>query len=201
MDSKESFVNRILSGVDVKSDEEINAIKEIEKAGKRKGREIAFIDMVPKRYRHVEFTGNPTLLTSQRSVIYGPYGTGKTYLGYCIAKELYVAGEVSDFAIAREREIYNNLVALRDKPGEYKKLYFEPDLLVIDEFGKNSHSDATASQIFNIIDYRYDWEKRTILICNAGNADELRQVVPEAIQDRFVGSTHLLTGGSRRVAE
>jgi DNA replication protein DnaC len=198
---KDNFIDMLTSMVDVIPDNEMEEIKAKEEINAKAKRESMFYSMVPLRYREVTFEGDPKLLSSQRSVIYGPYGTGKTWLGYSIAKELYVSGEVSDFTIQREREIYNNMLAYQNNPARYKELYYEPDLLVIDEFGKNSQSDASASQIFNIIDYRYDWKKRTILICNAKDADELRKIVPQAIQDRFIGSTHLLAGKSRRVAE
>ena len=198
---KEKFLNSILSDINIMEDSEIKAIEQGRETDKKAGREIAFMDMVPKRYRNVNFDGDPKLLSAQRSVIYGPYGTGKTYLGYSIAKELYVQGRVQDFKIAREREIYNSILAYQDNPGKIKELYFNIGLLIIDEFGKNSNSDSSSSQIFNIIDYRYDWELRTILICNAKDGNALKRIVPEAVQDRFVGSTHLLSGESRRKPE
>lgn len=199
--TKTDYVNKLLNGFEGIDDSKVEEILEEQVEQKREARAKAFITMVPKRYRNITFSGNPKLLTAQRSVIYGPYGTGKTYLGYGIAKELFVAGKVFNFTAVRERELYNNMLAYRDKPHIYKDLYYDVDLLIIDEFGKNSQTDASSSHIFNIIDYRYDWELRTILICNATNAEELRQIIPEAIQDRFVGSTHLLSGESRRVVE
>jgi DNA replication protein DnaC len=202
MTDKEKFVNSILSGITVLDDSEINDIQKALESSKKAGREISFRDMVPKRYRNVNFEGDPKLLTAHRSVIYGPYGTGKTYLGYSIAKELFVQGAVQDFQIVREREMYNAILNYQKDPKNLPKPnYNNVGLLIIDEYGKNSNTDASASHIFNIIDYRYDWELRTILICNAQDGNELKKIVPEAVQDRFVGSTHLMSGESRREAE
>ena len=200
---KEKFVNGLLSNIAYLPDEEFTKIEEKQKADKAESLESMFIARTPSRYKDVKFTGDPNLLEAQRAVIYGPYGTGKTYLGYSIARELFVAGRVKDFQVVRERELYNLIIEAQANKsmGQVREKFFHTGLLVIDEYGKNPQTDAATSQIFNIIDYRYDWELRTILICNADNGAELKKIVPEAIQDRFIGSTHFLGGGSRRVAE
>lgn len=198
---KERFLEKITGNIDIMDDNELERIEKANAESERYARIELFISQVPKRYQEVEFDGDHRLLEAQRSVIYGPYGTGKTWTGYAIARELYVNGQIETFRVAREREIYNNVLAYQSKPGEVKKLYYDVDFLVIDEFGKSSNSDASASQIFDIIDYRYDWKKRTVLICNASTPEELRKIVPEAVQDRFVGSTHLLGGKSWRKPE
>ena len=199
--SKVDFTKSLLNMVTIADDTTLNQIHQEQEAEKRKSRSEKFPDMVPKRYRDVIFQGSPRLLEAQRTVLYGPYGTGKTYTGYAIARELFVSGQIQNFRLEREREIYNNILAYQNSPARFRELYYDVELLIIDEFGKNSHSDASASHIFNIIDYRYDWELRTILICNAQSPDELRQIVPEAVQDRFVGSTLLLKGNSQRKPE
>lgn len=196
---KEDYVKGILSGIDSVSDEEMEQIEMDRAEDKKKSRDSMFSENVPTRYKNVKFDGDPKLLETQRSVIYGPYGTGKTYLGYAIARELFVSGKIEKYTIVRERELYN--VILEGNMKEIREKYFSAGLLIIDEYGKNSITDSSSSQIFNIIDYRYDWELRTILICNAIDGKELKKIVPEAIQDRFIGSTHKMEGESRRKAE
>lgn len=198
---KVDFIESLLGGIEIMDDSEIVELQKRELSEKMEKRDEKFKSMVPPRYREVQFEGDPKLLTAQRSVVYGSYGAGKTWLGYSIARELYRTLKISSFRVARERDIYNTILANRDRPSVVKEKYHDVGLLVIDEFGKNSQTDASAAEIFNLIDYRYDWQMRTILICNATTPDELRKIVPEAVQDRFVGSTHFLSGKSRRKPE
>jgi DNA replication protein DnaC len=201
--SKEDFVDGLLAGKTFLPDEEFRELEEKRETEKKISLESLFLERVPSRYKAVKFDGDPKLLETERAVIFGPYGTGKTYLGYSIARELFVSGRIKDFQVVRERELYNIILEAQANKnmGQIRDKFFHTGLLVIDEYGKNSQTDAASSQIFNIIDYRYDWELRTILICNALNGTELKKIVPEAIQDRFKGTTYFLGGNSRRLAE
>lgn len=159
----------------------------------------AFNNSIPRRYRSINrYSGEKWLLNATQAVIWGTYGTGKTWLGYELARELILSGEINTYTIERERSIYNYILANRDKLHDINDRYKKPDLLIIDEFGKSSNTDAAISQIYDIIDYRYDWQKRTILICNAADKDHLKRLLPAAIKDRYKGADYHLNGHSRR---
>ncbi|MCP4354464.1 MAG: ATP-binding protein, partial [Proteobacteria bacterium] len=75
------------------------------------------------------------------------------------------------------------------------------DLLIVDEMGKNNDSDFNKAQIFEILNHRYDWEKKTILICNCEEKKELYEILSHAILDRFREEIILMDGVSKRYAK
>ena len=85
---------------------------------------------------------------------------------------------------------------------QYKiKQYKEIDLLILDEAGKNNDSDFNKAQLFGILNHRYDWEKKTILICNAKTKEEIRELLPTATLDRFRECVVEMNGSSKRYAK
>jgi hypothetical protein len=152
-----------------------------------------YLSMIPKRYRvNMVFDGEPKLLTEECSLIYGNYGTGKTWTAYAIARELYLSMQINTFQIVREAQLLHSI-----RESQYRR-FEECDLLVIDEFGKGSDTEFAKAEIFNIIDLRYDEMRKTILICNAKDKEELKKAVSFAVLDRYRNNIVFLDGKSRR---
>lgn len=155
----------------------------------------AFMLNVPKIHREdLNFNNNKSLLTERNAILYGDYGTGKSYTAYAIAKELYLNKKIERFEIVREITIINKLRSDPLSGTHYKNV----DFLVIDEFGKVNDTDFTKAQIFDIIDERNDWDRKTLLICNAKDDSELNKIISDAIKDRYKNCVIKLTGESRR---
>lgn len=152
-----------------------------------------YMKMVPKRYRQaMTFEGEQALLEKDCSLIYGPYGTGKTWTAYALARRLYMDRTIGKFLIVREAKL------LQDVRGGLGYQYESCDLLVIDEYGKGSNTEFAKAEIFNIIDARYDEMRRTVLICNAKDEKELVEAVPFAVLDRYRQNIVFIGGQSRR---
>lgn len=118
--------------------------------------------------------------------IYGPLGTGKTYLAILIAQ----------FALVQERELFYASVSkfldiLRPGPLYDEKGYLVKekclncDLLILDDIGKERWTDWSKEIIFRILNERYQNKKQTIITSNF-DLNELGQLIGEdAIVDRI----------------
>jgi DNA replication protein DnaC len=171
---------------------------------KTKERIKAFKNMIPNRYEGVSFTAKeideyiPTC-----TILYGGFGTGKTWRAYETAFQLYKKGWVSGFQHITEIGIINEIKAgFVDNSFDIRvKKFKEIDLLIVDEMGKNNDSDFNKAQIFEILNYRYDWEKKTILICNCEDKKELYDILSPAILDRFRERIVKMDGKSKRYTD
>lgn len=170
-------------------------IREIE------NRKDRFKQQIPIRYRDVEKTSSPiSENTTNSSIFYGGFGTGKTWKAYEMAHQLYTTLKISGFKHITEIGLLNEIKGgFSNNTFESRVNTFkEVDLLIVDEMGKNSDSDFNKAQIFEILNYRYDWEKKTILICNCEEKEELYDILSPAILDRFRERIVHFDGKSRR---
>lgn len=179
--------------------------KEIEEARKQKEEEkkqdqIDYFDhSIPPRYRGKLSTPiNKELLTSTCSIVWGGFGTGKTWEAYSVAKELVVNDVIKTWKLITEIDMLNNLKDGFDSMQGKIDYYKYVDLLILDEAGKNNDSDFNKAQLFGILNHRYDWEKKTILICNAKTREEIRALLPTATLDRFRECVVEMNGNSKR---
>lgn len=191
--SKEEFVNSYMSKLSAITPNEVDEMRD-DKARKL-ALEAKFMADVPTAFKKgLRIDPGHKLVLSTNSVIYGLYGTGKTHTAYSIAKELYMTQKVRTWRVVREIEIINELRG-NSLAG---RVFMQYDFLAIDEFGKINDTEFVKAQIFNILDERNDWHKKTLLICNAKDISDLRKIISVAVGDRYKGCLVFLGGGSKR---
>jgi len=151
-----------------------------------------FADKVPPRYAMVKVEDGPPWDTG---VFWGNFGTGKTWSAYAVAKR--VGGM---FEIKTELGLINYLKAgFSEGDFEKRENYLKNlDFLAVDEFGKIPETEFNRAQMFEILNYRYDYELPTILILNCDTVEELKNLIPNDIQDRFKINNRHFKGDSRR---
>ena len=97
-------------------------------------------------------------------LLYGPVGTGKTFMGAAIANALVDKGVpclVTDFA-----RLTNELFGLKEEKQEYIDSLNDFALLVIDDFASERDTDFMLEQVYNIVDSRYRSGKPLIITTN-----------------------------------
>lgn len=126
------------------------------------------------------FTGNP--------------GTGKTHLAVGLALKVIEQG--GDALYTRVIELARAVKETYGSKGRTEKQvindFAKPDLLVIDEVGRQFGSDTEKMVMFEVINARYEQCKPTIIIANL-QASQLESYIDPAALDR------LREGGGRMV--
>lgn len=111
-------------------------------------------------------------------ILYGPTGTGKTYLADCIANALMEKGIPV---------LVTSIVALTRGLGEQLPTVLQKmknaHLLVLDDFGAERFTDFKSEQIFDVIDTRYGSKKPMIITTNY-SLKEMKE--PDGIRQKRV---------------
>lgn len=107
-------------------------------------------------------------------LLYGANGTGKTHIAIGIALEFLEAGRSAMYArasaaIREVKETWGKKASATET--EIYRKYAEPDLLVIDEIGRQFGTDSEKIILFEIINARYEQMKPTIAITNLDGAN------------------------------
>lgn len=140
---------------------------------------------------------NPT----RNIVLEGSNHTGKTHLITAATNELSRRGVYVRMALIND--IYSTIKRAYDyEASEYyynrfKKIYTKPDVLVIDDLGKEMTTKWTVSTLFDIIDERYRNNKVTAITTNYNKKSLVEKLTVEgdvskakAIVCRIYGGTH-----------
>lgn len=122
-------------------------------------------------------------------LFYGNPGSGKTYLSYCISKEILDKGflvvyKTSDELIQNLRDIrFNNNSNL-------ESLLFDCDLLIIDDLGAEHLNEFSVSELFNILNRKILNNKKMIISTNLTLPDIVKRY-SERISSRLIGNFKL----------
>lgn len=119
-------------------------------------------------------------------LFYGESGNGKTFLSWCIAKELLDKGylviyKTSNDLIRDLREItFNNNYVLED-------LLINCDLLIIDDLGAEQVTDFSSNELFNLINKKLLSNKKMIISTNL-NLPDIEKSYTTRVYSRLVGN-------------
>ena len=120
-------------------------------------------------------------------IILGNYGTGKTHLAVAVCRVLAAAGYSVSFTKCSEM-----LKKVKETWGKFSdeaeraviRTFRLPDLLVIDDCGVQFNSDAERNIFYDVVDFRYDHMRPTIITANC-NEGELKMLIGERVYDRM----------------
>ena len=120
-------------------------------------------------------------------LFYGTSGTGKTHLAVGIAQALIEHGGSALYTRAsriaqRIKETYGRQSDRTER--EVYESFATPDLLIIDEVGRQFGTDAEKLMLFEVINSRYEALKATIVISNL-SGEALIDYLGEAAMDRL----------------
>lgn len=123
--------------------------------------------------------------------LYGPVGTGKTYMLNSIAKKVLDNGY--SVIYLSETQLINDILeykfAFSDAKAELKPKYNiinNCDLLIIDDLGANNTNDIAKAALFEVLNTRLV-KKLPVIISSNLDPEDLRQVFDMRIYSRIVG--------------
>lgn len=155
------------------SDEKYSSRKNIEK----------ILEYVQKDYIPNFSSLNTNLL------FYGNPGSGKTYLSYCIAKEVLDKGYLVVYKTSDE--LLQNLRDIRfNNNSNLQSLLFDCDLLIIDDLGAEHLNEFSVSELFNILNRKILNNKKIIISTNLPLSDIVKRY-SERISSRLLGDFKL----------
>lgn len=142
---------------------------------------------------------------SENLYIYGPVGTGKTYLLNSIAKQVMDDG----FSVVylSESDLVSDILEHRFAFSETKQklrekidMIYEADLLIIDDLGTNSTNETSISALFEVLNKRLVNSLPVIISSNL-DTEKLRTTYDQRIYSRITGKYYVkkLYGNDLRV--
>ncbi|WAM36573.1 ATP-binding protein [Caldicellulosiruptor acetigenus] len=121
-------------------------------------------------------------------LFYGPSGTGKTFLAFCIANYLierfYPVIAVSTIGfLAKLKQLYSS--SSGEMEIEVLNNFKNADLIVLDDMGAESSTGWAVEKLYMLVDMRYRDEKPLIVTTNY-NLEELKEKLGIRIFDRLI---------------
>lgn len=127
--------------------------------------------------------------TNSNLLFYGNPGSGKSFLSYCIAKELLDRGHLVVYKTSDE--LITDLKDIRFNNNSYlHELLLNCDLLIIDDLGAEQKSDFATTEFFNLLNKRLLMKKKMIISTNLF-LPNITQTYSERIYSRLVGEFKL----------
>ncbi len=117
--------------------------------------------------------------------LYGPSGTGKTFLAIAMARALLDEGNLVVYRTASQLMDDIKEIKFRDNR-ELENLMMESDLLIIDDLGTEMTSDLAKTEIFNLVNRRLIRKKKMIISSNL-KLDNIRDKYSERLSSRLMG--------------
>ena len=137
----------------------------------------------------------------QNLMLYGPVGTGKTFLTNCIAKELLDRGHsVVYFTAFQLFELLSPSHTEENDLRQRSEAVLDSDLLILDDLGTEMLNTFTVSRLFQVLNERALRRRSTIISTNLSLKD-FRDLYSERIFSRITSSYTLLkfTGSDIRI--
>lgn len=128
---------------------------------------------------------------SQNLYLFGPVGTGKTFMLNCIANEVLKEG--NSVVYLSESDLVNEVLefkyAFSETKSELRPKFdsiFNSDLLIIDDLGSNPINENSKSAVFEVINKRLV-KKLPVIISSNLTTEQLRNKYDTRIYSRIVG--------------
>ncbi len=123
---------------------------------------------------------------------WGSAGMGKTFLCNCIAKELMnrdfsvVYSSAFNLFESLMKERFNKKNDYEDAPNNVLEMYLTADLLIVDDLGTESINSVTTTELFNILNTRFQQAKSTLISSNL-SPKSLSDIYSERVSSRIMG--------------
>mgnify|MGYP001583741503 FL=1 len=163
---------------------------------------------IPTRYENASFDNSKGIKELPDScLLLGPVGCGKTYLVWCKIKQLYatVPRMTNSYNVNGDpnllfttlpnllldvRACFDPEATTRDE--EIIKAHCTCDYLILDDLGAEKTTDFARSILYQIIDYRYNYEKPTIITSNL-DIKEISERFDDRIASRIISLCPVIT--------
>lgn len=124
--------------------------------------------------------------SNENLLFYGTSGIGKTFLSYCIAKELMDRGNLVLYRTADD--LVKDLKDIRFKEDyNLEQMLFNCDLLILDDLGTEPLNDFSKSELFNIVNKRLLINKSMLISSNL-SLENIMQTYSERFTSRLFGN-------------
>ena len=119
-------------------------------------------------------------------LFYGNSGTGKTFLSWCIAKELLDRGYLVIYKTSAEiMSDLRNIVI--ENNSTLKDLLINCDLLIIDDLGAEQVTDFTNNELFNLINTKLLKNKKMLISTNL-TLHQISKLYSDRLYSRLAGN-------------
>ena len=129
--------------------------------------------------------------------IHGPAGTGKTHLGTALIRKFHGL-------IYKPQEIYRECRGHETGDDEQRAIqyFINYSWLMIDDLGVDKKTEWSFSTLYEIIDGRYMWDKKGLIITSNLSLQALTErFMDDRISSRIIGMCKIIeiTGRDRRI--